>query len=100
MAAVPCCADPVTYFPALLGRGNGNNFANSLMTRDDREGVSESCVLDSVIRMADTASEHFGEDLDVLVNGLMRSISRGGSLVLQVVDQVGVARTREACPSP
>jgi hypothetical protein len=87
------------------------------MAWNDGKAVAKGGVLNSLIGVADTASEDLGQDLDMPVSkrGLQGSLSNGRSwdraqqqpddwegyvpVQLQVLPGVA-ARTLEACPSP
>ena len=65
---MPSSTDPVPDLPFRFRVWDSNNLTNGLVAGDDGETVAESRILDSLIRVAHTAGQDLGEDLDILVS--------------------------------
>jgi hypothetical protein len=64
MSTMPGSPHSVAFFPYLFRFWDGNYIANDLMTRYDGEAVSEECLLDCGVRVADTDGQNFDQNLE------------------------------------
>lgn len=63
MTAMPGCTNSISHLPTLFRVWNGGDLAYHLMSRHNREAIAEQPLLNGRIGVADTASQHFDQDL-------------------------------------
>lgn len=60
---MPWCTNSISHLPTLFRVRNGGDIAYHLMSRNDWKTIAKQAVLNGIVRVADTASQHFDQDL-------------------------------------